>query len=51
MSLPFNRYQKWMFDKINEECKLSGNLNITINDKNNINDDITNTTHMLVLPY
>ena len=39
-----------MFDKINEECKLSGNLNITTNNKSNSND-ITNTTHMLVLPY
>ena len=32
-----------MFDKINEECKLSGNLNITTNNKSNINNDITNT--------
>ena len=39
-----------MFDKINEECKLSRNLNITTNNKSNINNDITNTTHMLVLP-
>ena len=41
-----------MFEnKINEECKLSGNLKITTNHKSNVNDDITNTTHMLVLPY
>ena len=40
-----------MFDKINEECKLSGNLNITTNNKSNISNDITNTTHILVLPY
>ena len=46
-----NGYPKWVFDKINEECKLSGNLNITTNNKSNINNDLTNTTHMLVLPY
>ena len=40
-----------MFDKINEECKLSGNLYITTNNKSNINNDKTNTTHMFVLPY
>ena len=40
-----NDYSKWMFEKIDEECKLSCNLNITTN-----NNDITNTTHMLVLP-
>ena len=40
-----------MFDKITEECKLSGNHNIIFNNKSNINNDITNTTHMLVLPY
>ena len=45
-----NGYSKWMFDKINEECKLSCNLNTTTNNKSNINNDITNTTHMLVLP-
>ena len=39
-----------MFDKINEECKLSGNLNVTTNNKSNINNDIANTTHTLVLP-
>ena len=44
-------YPKWVFEKINEECKLSSNLNITTKSKNNINNDITNTTHMLVLPY
>ena len=33
--------------KINEECKSSGYHNITTNNKSNI----TNTTHMLVLPY
>ena len=46
-----NGYPKWMFHKINEVCKLSRNLNITTNNKSNINNDITNTTHMLVLPY
>ena len=46
-----NGYPKWVFDKINEECKLSNNLNITTNNKSNINNDITNTAHMLVLPY
>ena len=40
-----------MFDKINEECKLSRNLNITTSNKSNINNDITNRTHILVLPY
>ena len=44
-------YPKWVFEKINEECKLSGNLNITIKNKSNMNNDITNATHMLVLPY
>ena len=44
-------YPKWVFDKIIEECKLIGNLNITTNNKSNINNDITYTTHMLVLPY
>ena len=39
-----------MFDKINEKCKLSDNLNIA-NNKSNVNNDITNITHMLVLPY
>ena len=39
-----------MFDKINEECKLSRNLNITTNNKGNINNEITNATHMLILP-
>ena len=34
--------------KINEECKSNGNL--TTNNKSNINNDITNTAHMLVLP-
>ena len=37
-----------MFDKINQECKLSGNYNIPTNNKSNIKNDITNTTHMLV---
>ena len=37
--------------KINEECKSSGNLNITTNNKSNINNDVTKITHMLVLPY
>ena len=46
-----NGCPKWAFDKINEECKLSGNLNISTNNKSNISNDITNTTHMLVLPY
>ena len=45
-----NGYPKWVFDKINEECKLSGDRNITTNNKSNSND-VTNTTHMLVLPY
>ena len=36
--------------KINEECKSSGNLNITTNNKSKINNDITNITHLLVLP-
>ena len=40
-----------MFSKINEECKLSRNLNTTTNNKSNINNDITNTKHMLFLPY
>ena len=44
-------YPKWVFDKTNEKCKLSYNLNITANNKSNINNDITNTTHMPVLPY
>ena len=50
-STQINGYLKWLFDKITEECKLSGNLNIVFNNKSNINNDITNTTHMLVLPY
>ena len=37
--------------KSNEECKLSGNLSITTSNKSNINNDIFNTTHMVVLPY
>ena len=40
-----------MFDKIDGECKLSRNLNITTNNKGNISNEVTNTTHMLVLPY
>ena len=40
-----------MFDRINEECKLGGNLNITTNNKSNINNDITNTSQILVSPY
>ena len=43
-----NGYPKWAFDKINEECKLSGNLNISTNNKSNISNDLTNTTQMLV---
>ena len=43
--------QSGCFYKINEECKLSGNLNITTNTKSNFNNDITNATHMLVLTY
>ena len=39
-----------MFDKIKEECKLSRNLRVTTNNKSN-NNNITNTTHMFVLPY
>ena len=46
-----NGYRKWMFDKIDGECKLSRNLNITTNNKGNISNEVTNTTHMLVLPY
>ena len=46
-----NGYSKWVFHKINGECKLNGNLNITTNNKSNINNDITNTTHILVLSY
>ena len=45
-----NGYPKWMFDKINEEYKSSRNFNITTNNKSNINNDITNTIHMFVLP-
>ena len=48
---PINGYPKCVFDKINEERKLSGNLIITTNNKSNINNDITYTTHMLVLLY
>ena len=40
-----------MFEKISAECKLSGNLKITTNNKSNISNDITNTTHMFVLQY
>ena len=51
MSLPKPTViQNRCLKKINEECKSSGNLNITTNNKSNINN-ITNTTHMLVLPY
>ena len=42
--------QNGCLKKINEECKSSGNLNITTNNKSKINNDITNITHMLVLP-
>ena len=44
-------YLKRVFEKINEECKLSGNLNIITNNKCNINNGITNTTNILLLPY
>ena len=40
---------KRVLEKINEECKLSDNLNITINSKSNINNE-TNTTQILVGP-
>ena len=40
-----------MFDKTNEKCKLSCNFNISTNNKSNINNDITNTTHIPALPY
>ena len=40
-----------MFDRINEEGKLDGNLNITTNNKSNINNDKTNTSQILVSPY
>ena len=40
-----------MFDKINEECNLSGNFNVNANNKRNINNKINNATWMLALPY
>ena len=40
-----------MFGKINEECKLCGNINITTNKKSNMTNDITSKTRMLVLSY
>ena len=41
-----------MLDKVNNrECKLIRNLNITTNSKGNINNELTNATHVLVLPY
>ena len=36
--------------KNEKEFQLNGNLNITTNDKSDINNGITNTTHMNVLP-
>ena len=42
--------QNGCLQKINEECKSSGNLNITTNNKSNINNHITNTIHMLFFP-
>ena len=52
MSLPKPMViQTGCLKKINEECKSSGNLNITTNNKSNINNDVTKITHMLVLPY
>ena len=45
-----NGYPKWIFDKINEECKLNRDPNITTNNKSKINSDMSNTTHVLVLP-
>ena len=51
MFTQINGYSKWVFEKINEECKLSGNLNIATNNKSNITNDITNTTLMIVLSY
>ena len=39
-----------MLDKVNGECKLSGILNIFANNKGNINNEITNARHMLILP-
>ena len=38
-------------EKVNKECKLSGNLNINIKNKSNINNVITNIIHMPVLAY
>ena len=49
--IQINGYPEQVFEKINEEYKLSGNLNIASNNKSNINNDITNTTYMLVLPF
>ena len=40
-----------MFDKINEECNLSGNFNVIANNKCNINNNINNAIWMLALPY
>ena len=52
MSLPKSMViQSGYLIKSNEECKLSGTFNITTNNKSNISNDITNKTHMLVLPY
>ena len=35
---------------LNEQCKLSDNLNITTKNKSKINNNITSATYMLVLP-
>ena len=45
------KHEFTQIEKCNEKCKLSGSLNITTNNKRNISSDITNITHMLVLPY
>ena len=45
-----NGHPKWVFEKINEECKLCGNLEMATKNICNITNDITNTIHMLVLP-
>ena len=42
-------YLKWVFDQVNEHCKLSRN---TVYDNNvTTNNETISTTHRLILPY
>ena len=47
--IKINNYPKWVFDQLNEECKLLSNADYDSNATTN--NEIISTTHRLILPY